>query len=62
MLYKLSEVISARKFFYGLCLNGSVHRYVYFSKNTKTDQFKSKPKHKVNKKCKQKKYLHNMQG
>jgi hypothetical protein len=42
-----SEVISAKKFFYRLCLNSSVYRYVYFQK-TQTDKFKSKSKQKEN--------------
>jgi hypothetical protein len=35
MFVQLSEVISAKKIFYCLCLNGSVHKYAYFSKKDK---------------------------
>ena len=47
-MYNLSEVISAKRFSYGLCLNGSVHKHAYVSKHTKLIiQIKIKSKNKA---------------
>jgi hypothetical protein len=46
MFVQSSEVISAKRFSYGLCLNGSVHKYAYVSKTQKTDQSNQNQKRK----------------